>query len=497
MNSLSQLDLWILSAYQRLERMDVPVFDVMDERPIEELNRFAQTAVLHSLPTNLPCEILPTNDWLSGNPAPAMQTASAIEQVSLFFRYLASPLRFEPYNEAAIHKAVPSARCLYPLAYFLVMRDASAVRAYRYLADFHALEAVTTPSSLYGVLALGQAALICVARFWVVAEKYGEFAPFPSILEAGHAFAQCGHLAGLVGLGKPAMIDRDIGRTFCEGDFEVPAFAMVFDSPEFMPETMGQGASYQTAAWTEKEGLAGRFPRLVDIVTLFDAENQESEENAGDSLSPAAPVSTGNDTVAGIERQTAGVLETMRVRHSANDRSGMAAVQRALPGEFLDDLLIRWRQISARRLVAQYENRLSLYFGWIVRTGRPVGLYDMEGQRIDDSTPDAFVEKMQNIRPYPGMRFNISALTLSLIICADPSGMMREYGSAAIRLSHLAAGAVAQDFCLAAASVGMFARPVRMMREERLEAAFPLDGQVIYQVLCGFSRRTNLTMELM
>jgi nitroreductase len=497
MNRLSQLDLWILSAYQRLERMDVPVFDVMGERPTEALQRRPQPAVLHSLPTDLPREILSTQDWLSGGPAHAIQSAAADKQVSLFFRYLASPLRFEPYNEAAIHKAVPSARCLYPLEYVIAMRDAAAVRAYRYHADFHALEAVAVPPALDRELAPGKAALIGIARLWKTAEKYGEFAPFPTLLEAGHAFAQCGHLAGLAGWGKPAVVNRNTGRAFCVGEFELPAFAMVFNRPALMPDTMGPGTAHRVATWGEKEGLAERFPRLVDIAALFDAESPGGEEQAGDVLALATPVDPEHYTVSGIEHQTAGVLETMRLRHSANDRSGMAAVQRALPSEFLDDLLTRWRQIAARRLVAPYEHRLSLCVGWMAQSGRPVGIYNLDGKRIDDNAPDAFLAKMQNIRPYPGMRFNTSALTLSLIICADPSRMMREYGDAAIRLSHLAAGAVAQDFSLAAASVGMFARPVRMMREERLEAAFPLDGQVVYQVLCGFSRRTNLTMELM
>ncbi|WP_167758571.1 nitroreductase family protein, partial [Zemynaea arenosa] len=125
--------------------------------------------------------------------------------------------------------------------------------------------------------------------------------------------------------------------------------------------------------------------------------------------------------------------------------------------------------------------------------GEGAGLYQGEC-RTDIADQPA---RLRRMLPYRGMRINLPSLTAVLMIQADPVDAIERHGGAALRDVHLAAGAVAQDFCLAAASHGMFARPVRMMREADLESNLPLQGQVVYQVLCGFARRSNLTMGLL
>ena len=65
-----------------------------------------------------------------------------------------------------------------------------------------------------------------------------------------------------------------------------------------------------------------------------------------------------------------------------------------------------------------------------------------------------------------------------------------------MRRLHLAAGAQAQDFSLAATAFGLFARPLRMMREAVLEGGLALPGPLVYQVMCGLNRSTNTRWEL-
>jgi hypothetical protein len=67
----------------------------------------------------------------------------------------------------------------------------------------------------------------------------------------------------------------------------------------------------------------------------------------------------------------------------------------------------------------------------------------------------------------------------------------------AFRDAHIAAGALAQDLCLTATALGQFARPVRMLLERALESVLPIKGQIIYSLLCGSSRATNVSAELL
>jgi hypothetical protein len=454
----AQLQAWVLSTYQRLERMDVPVFEADGAARVRKLERTVEDADLLMLPTDLPHEL---GAGLDG-----------VTALSLILRYLAAPLRYEPSAEAAVHKAVPSARCMYPLVYALLVRTADGAVAYEYVPEFHALRRAGAAELPAGIdIAIG-----CMARVWRIAEKYGEFADFPCVLEAGHGLAQLGHLCASIGHAQAGLLDREVMRPLCKGSFEFPLFAFALGMAASALDGLGQ-RSVRLAGRREGADLANRFPRLSALHAIFD----RGASTAGQQRSGAAALR----------------LADMRRRQAGNDRSGIAAVL-AGRGAVAHSLPQAWRALRERRNGIATESSLHCQLAWIGGGDKPAGLYDADGRCFTQGMPaPEFLRRLHQMLPYRGMRYNLSSLAAVLIIQADPVEAIARHGDSAMRDMHLAAGATAQDFSLAAASLGLFARPVRMMREASLESVLPLQGQVMYLVLCGFARRSNLTMGLL
>ena len=483
LHDLGQLDAWVLSTYQRLEQMDVPVFDVSGRTPIRDLAQCIEPAVLHGLSTDIPARVGAFHGWLETGTAPGVAALGTAARLSLLLRYLAAPLRYEPFSESPVHKAVPSARCLYPLDYLLLQRSGGRVLVWRYVPEHHGLHAIEMP----GIDFCGNAAIVCRARIWSIAEKYGEFADFPPVLEAGHGFAQLGYLAALLGLAVADPVDREAGRQLCRGTFELPLFAVGLSLPGFDVARDLPATVVRLATPCEGAGLADRFPRLAAINTLFD-----------DAASPAVMPANSAPLPAIAGDCDFDLLEVLRRRNAGNDRSGTAAMLEAAPADLLPTLLTMWQRVATRRARLAAEDVITASVGWIANGPVAAGLYHADGTPVAPMlSATAFRQRIEAMLPYRGMRFNLSTLAATLIIQADPVAAIARLGPAAIREVHMAAGAIAQDFSLAATALGLFARPVRMMREVALETELPLSGQVVYQLLCGFARRANPTMELL
>ena len=108
----------------------------------------------------------------------------------------------------------------------------------------------------------------------------------------------------------------------------------------------------------------------------------------------------------------------------------------------------------------------------------------------------SLAQRLQDAMPSPRVRHTAAAMTCHALWCVDLADAEARHGAAALRRLHLAAGAQAQDFSLAATALGLFARPLRMLREQRLEADLALPGPIAYQVMCGQDRSTNTRWEL-
>jgi hypothetical protein len=490
MEQLNQLNAWVMSTYQRLERLNVPVFDTSVEREILPLQQTYEMAHLRLLATDLPTEKMTLQEYLQNAKSESIVESSTLQKLSLLFRYLASPMRYEPHNESAVHKAVPSARCMYPLTFILVIQNKGELQAYKYVPDFHALQLLGTPSPVISSLRIKDVkegmSLLCIGNIWKTAEKYGEFGHFPCVLESGHAFSQLHLLLSMLDWpSTPCNFEMEQAQSLCKSDLDAPLFGVGIDTIPNLEEL--PFTEVKLATVLENSGLTERFSRLAEMQRLF---------TAGAFLSPV-DVPKGNVPEA-FSKGSKGLLDTLRSRQSGNDRSGMSPVMQTLPDDHLEQVLSLFTALRGRRGLSQAEKLLSFNFAWLADSGAKPGLYDEHGIVLNEGmSAQELRDNVQNILPYKMMRFNTAAMTLVCFITAEPIQAIAELGDSAFRNIHIAAGASAQDLGIAAASLGMFSRPVRMMREERIEQALPVKGHVLYQVMCGFNRRHNLTFEVL
>lgn len=479
-----QAEAWVLGTYRRMDALDVPAFSVRDTSGLVP-GRTSRRARLHRLSTALPREIRPLADWLGVDGAGAGAGLSDPVRLSLLLRYLSSPLRYEPGNVYQVHRAVPSARCVFPIDLLLSHVDGDGVRrTYLYHPDFHALEAIDERGTGAGHAAAGHTTITGIGRFWKMVRKYGDFSPFPVMLEAGMVLAQLRHLRGALGW-KGGVADPAPMRRFCEGGLEFPVFS----------ETIGQPAVDLARLPTEDVVLAvheastagvPRFGRLPLFMGLFDRPSGPAPATSTSVVAPLEP-----DLVPAGR----GFLETLRRRHSANDIVGMAPRMDDEAG-LLHGLARLARRIGGRRDRVAGEERLDIVMLWPGRVAPRCGVYDSGGRLLAGLERSRLATLLERALPSPGLRYNLQAHSVLVLFLADPhADDMQEPFS--FRDAHVAAGALAQDWCLAAAALDLFARPVRMLQEQVLESALPVKGQVIYSLLCGSTRATNVCAELL
>lgn len=483
---VAQRDAWALGSYRRLDLLDVPAFRDPALAAAANPLRVTRAADLRLLPTDLPRAVQPLTDWVRGDSS-AASGLSNVDKLSLLLRYVAAPLRFEPLNSYATHRGVPSPRCLYPLRYVLEQNRDGTRRSYAYHPDFHAVEPISSPGqALPGEAEL---TLVVVARLWSVADIYGDFAPFATTLEAGMAYAQIACVAALLGWSLPHQGDRRIARRQA-GALELPLLAVPLPGAEPDLEALPR-RRIAVADIAPREDL-GRFPALPGLAACFD-EGEPAPRGAA-ARTGTSPAEIGNgDGHTGTD-----VLDVLRTRNAGNDVAGLAPRFEASPSGLFSPLLGRFKAISSRRPKLAGESVLEVRLAWLADGGPEPGLYGLDGRRSSRGAAGAaFRQVLEDALPHPGFLYNVKAFVGSLLICADPQAAMAALGPAALRETHLAAGAVAQDFSLAAASLGLFARPVRMFRETVIESGYGLEGQLTYQVLCGSNRRANPYWEML
>lgn len=480
---IAQLDAFVRAGYQRLEALDVPVFDHKRLEKPKLARPVVRKAMLLALPADLPREILTIDDWLAGK---STQPLDPVVMLSLLLRYLSAPIRMEPNAESLLHRAVPSARMLCPVRFLVLQKGAVGIKGYRYEAAFHALEPVGdltgAASAFSGNLAIG-----CIASPAEIAPLYGDFSAFPSVLEAGHGFAQLGQLARMLGLATSGYGDRSALAAFTRSPDELPLYVV--------PLKLELGALGQVLPAEELQ-LAER--PCPEVIVTGTGQAAAMLRGFGDGATqtqyaaPAQPIRSIHSSSGGQ-----GALATLRARSSGNDRSGVAArLDQFEPGLFAG-LLARFERMLKLRTALPGEDFASAKIACLRADLAPQGLYDSTGNcSYTAKNPADFLTRVSRMLPYRGMRYNLGTLAVSLMITADPVKAVDQLGGSALREIHLAAGAIAQDFSNAAGSFGLFSRPMRMMRESTLEKEIPLDGQLIYQALCGKSRRANFALEL-
>ena len=483
-NPAPSADAWRLSTDRRLDALDVPAFQQIDVSTLLP-DREIRAARLHRLPTALPREVMRMADWLGGNGVEVVRKLSKMVRLSLLFRYLSSPLRYEPDNVYQVHRAVPSARCIFPIDLLLTHSGPGGVRrTYLYHPDFHALELLDASDTLGDGGTQSHTVVSGVGRFWKLVRKYGDFTPFPVMLESGMLVAQLRIMRAAMGWGG-AGADSGPARRFCRGDLEFPVFAETLDEREFDIDSLPV-CDAVLARHAEPAAGVPRFERLRLFMDLFDAP-------AGPQPPPSADVPRYLE--AGLLPKDRGFLATLRLRHSANDMTGMAP---RLDDD--DGLLHRISQLSRRVAACRErlpgEDRIGIVLLWPGRSAPGAGIYGGDGHLLAGVDRQRIAAALNRALPSPGLRYNLQAHSLIVLFVVDPdSPSMHE--PFAFRDAHVAAGALAQDYCVAAAALDRFARPVRMLREQVLESGLQIRGKIVYALLCGSPRATNVCAELL
>lgn len=479
---------WWLGTHRRMDLLDVPSFGAGRPSAPTLAPRVTLRRRLHRLPSRLPAELMSLGDHLQGRASAV--PLDALTALSLLLRHLAAPISYQADNPYAIHRAVPSPRCAYPCRVFVIERHDAGVRQWVYEGDHHALSPIAGPCDTQALLGDHQLAVIGVARHWMLADKYGDFAPFNATLEAGMAQSQLQHLAPALGWsgepleGLPAAL-RAASR-LCEHPLETVAYGLRLSpaaGQPWAPSWPGEAVETDVAGHAPSPRLAEQFDLLPSLAAQFAA------------IGPAFESSPPTVQTSG-QAPDIGLLQLMRNRSSGSDRGGLAPRLAPLPAGAREQLLALWRQLAARRQALPGEAELQPLLVWLDDAAGEPGLITPMGEQVSALPATQLKALLQDALPHPGVPHNLHGLKCHALWCADLGAAQARHGSAALRRLHLAAGAQAQDFSLAATASGLFARPLRMMREAVLEGGLALPGPLVYQVMCGLNRSTNTRWEL-
>jgi hypothetical protein len=425
-------DLVVRTAYDKAERLDVPVFGPAKGRrvPLRE-------QLVEAIP-------------LAGD-AVQPELRAVTDAIA---RAMAGGLRFEPVNDAPLHRSYPSPRGLFAAELYLVFALGERRFRLRYAADHHALE--PAGEGLPGFASDGWTLhLQVVGALERIAPLYGELAPTLCALEAGHLAEQlCVELraAGV------AFECRAAG-TADQADFYVGA------TIGFPGLSFAAPANADCAAW------------LRTTAYVLTAEDDARVARAA-ALLAASPHPSCAVPGAGC-----GEPDEAPARSSGYFINGMHG-RRCRPAE-LDAVCT---QIAARYRVL--EAGLPIAPGLTIVRAEPdrsAVAIDAAGGRTTVSGGAVLLSEAY------GTLFNFDADTVPLVALfwADLGRLM--LGGSAWHYVQLLVGTgmAAQSVCTGAAMLGFFARPFKGMVEHRLEAAFDLPGQVFYTILLGKAGAPN------
>lgn len=123
-------------------------------------------------------------------------------------------------------------------------------------------------------------------------------------------------------------------------------------------------------------------------------------------------------------------------------------------------------------------------------TGLTDGWYETAPLTLVPGADGPAMTAVQAAYVYPRAQFDVGGVNLALLIAGDVQAAVRADGPDGYRALLQQAGALAQHACSAAASSGLFCRPVRAIREALLEAAAgaPASHDALYLLLAGRPR---------
>jgi hypothetical protein len=413
-------------------------------------------------------------------PLPSQGSRGEMATLGAVLKYTLGSLRWEPLNPYGLHRGIPVPRTLLSTQIWLagLETDGGPSTVARYLPDHHALEPLgqLEPSAAVPALTLCIVADVCALGRW-----YGYYSVVLMTLEAGMAWAQLVLQARANGLEVTAKLEGSPVSAFLPDAGMVPIHAMRIagGSPQMTLQSAVRVATSDRAALDSfREGL----PLLSGWCA------QLSPERAAAAHAVAIATPSGAETLLSPQE----LHHWTRKRSSGCDAEGWVLEPNRFTPVRGTAFLTNWRRLKhAAGGCLEREPPLEIYVVMLGPGPAAPGLYrvDAGGQLrlVAVGNFDGVLSRALLISGY-----NVASLSMSVLIVGKLQALLaNDDGREFLRLN-VAAGFEAQLLLLAAASVGMAARPIRMYDEALLEQALQFKGQVLLQVLCGFTRRANL-----
>lgn len=463
-------DLAVRTSYNKRASLDVPIFE---DKSLSRRTEFVEEAL-----TAIPL---------------VSEVGGAISVLAeLLGGLVGDGLRFEPVNDAPLHRSYPSPRGLYPVDIGIEVSGDGAATNYRYDPDHHALLHRSGPH-IEKAIEEARIALELDAAFERIAPLYGELAPTLCALETGHILQAIGDIARAHAIGFAASIQAaplcslgDIVSSERDGRAHEGRVSLVrielTGRRRFAPGEARQvriarrilsdidrerSAAARAAYAVDGDRTFGREP-LADA----DFAHRSTHSECGDANADERGFAPPHDP------------RTVRARTGGSFPAGMSG--RAMNDE---DARALFEALSAdpRRLGQSPTDRPTLSFARV----RGDGVVEM--LRSGTETVETVAGGRAALVDAFGGPFSIDVDTVALFafFTADWRAVFARSGGWAYPRLLVRAGMMAQTIGDRAAAVGCFARPFRGMIEERIESVFGLDGQLFYTVLIGRPRAAN------
>ncbi|UAA40054.1 hypothetical protein KIH87_06805 [Paraneptunicella aestuarii] len=499
LTTLTLKDAWGLATDRRFDNLNMPI--LQDSRHYgAKADKSSKMAKLVFLNTNVPRQAQSFADFLAGKPC-SLSELSFADKMSLVLRYLASPVRYEPLNRPDVHYPVSSFGGLFSCGIKLIVRhekenqsQSNNVDVYHYHANYHALEQVASNVNYGTELAAGECHIAIVGHYWAVARKYGEYSPYGVVLDAGIVLTQLQYLLALAGVAATTeKTDLQMLQSLLvESDSvqqTLAALSLSIDDEHNALAFLQQTQTHRVSIWSEPEGIHERFHNLQSLLDIFATPYEVCEAaHSKQTLSEQALAELPQDDV----------LDVLVRRSAANDATGFSQINKVLDAGFLTRFLSVLTGLKSRRETMPAESALQVKVAWINPYGPAIGMYDGAGElQYQPNQTEAFLDILRDCLYSDNQKYNLASMAFELFVTVDTAQLERDYGDAAIRLAHMAAGALGHDICLAASLFDAFARPVRMFRDTKLQQRLGLEGQLVVQVLVGFNRHHNFALKLL
>ncbi|CAN5365399.1 hypothetical protein BH10PSE14_BH10PSE14_03990 [soil metagenome] len=500
------LDYLMLTTYQKRRQAGeiwasvkpdaAPVADERsDGRPLlnsaphgrERRARVTAEAVLLPLPSFLPYRLGAFATALDGG---GTLPEDPLERLALLLCYVAAPLRWEPLNAYHHHYGAASPRSLTICDLYLAAYPASTGTAhmYRYLPDHHSLVQVgTMPPSSDNRSGLS---LFIVGNLARSATPYGDFSACIAALEAGGLAAQIALMARVVGWSGPAAarpvpLNRRAGLGLTHwsqivfGQVDLDGCNLTPQLDRIEPRT----ALIGERALDEKIDTFSRMRRFVTGAGAGTFRLGPTPANTG--LPDASPGAAGNQD---------DILQVIRRRSSGLDNDGSPVRGSSFSGATLAALVTDWCSLMRRCLTGDLA-AAPLSISLAVLNGEPglSGQYRLRPgalglERLGPLDPSQ-LRSFSSRHYWEGVSFVAS-------FSVDPWAVLASSPHAPFTTLHAAAGAGGHALSIAAARRGLFARPIRAYTEFALGRVTPANELMVLQLVCGFSRRSNLRFDL-